>query len=93
MNTSKALFVFEQVKRVGLNGNMPLELYLGRTGCGEDDWKVLAVFNDDEAGLCFEEITHAGFGWKLEKSHIMLEDDTAQSMAQELGFTLVAKSV
>lgn len=92
MDLIKAMFVFQQVARVGVNDEMPKELYLARVATGTDTWMVCGVFETD-GDKYFDTIVHSGFGWKRNTSDVMFEEDTVEEMVKERHFVLVAKSV
>ena len=92
MNLTKAMFVFQQVARVGVNNDMPKELYLARAATGVDTWMVCGLFNVDNIEF-FDTIVHSGLGWKRNTSDIMFEGDTVEEMVKERHFVLVAKSI
>lgn len=70
MDLTKAMFVFQQVARVGVNNEMPKELYLARAANGADTWMVCGVFETDDDKY-FDTIVHSGFGWKRNTSNVM----------------------
>ena len=92
MDLTKAMFVFQQVARVGVNNEMPKELYLARAANGADTWMVCGVFETDDYKY-FDTIVHSGFGWKHNTSKVMFDEDTVEEMVKERQFVLVAKSV
>lgn len=92
MDLTKAMFVFQQVARVGVNNEMPKELYLARAATGADTWMVCGVFETDDDKY-FDTIVHSGFGWKRNTSDILFEGVTVEEMVTERQFVLVAKSV
>ena len=92
MDLIKAMFVFQQVARVGVNNEMPTELYLARAANGADTWMVCGVFETDDDKY-FDTIVHSGFGWKRNTSNVMFDEDTVEEMVKERQFVLVAKSV
>lgn len=92
MNAQHALFVLEQVKRVGLDDRMPQTLFLTRDGKGGDDYVVCGTFADGE-DMDFCTIEKTQFSWKLGEITLMFEEDTPHDIMREKGLTVLAQAV
>lgn len=92
MDLIKAMYVFQQVARVGVDDEMPQELYLARAATGADIWMVCGVFEAD-GHKYFDTLVKTGFSWKRNTSDAMFDEDTVEEMVKERHFVLVAKSV
>lgn len=92
MYLTKAMFVFKQVVRIGVNNKMPLELYLACKDDAQESWVVCGIFEEDGIRY-FDTIVANGLSWKLESTTTMFSDDTVESMLAELKLKAVVKSV
>lgn len=92
MDLIKAMYVFQQVARVGVDDEMPKELYLARAATGADIWMVCGVFEADGQKY-FDTLVKTEFSWKRNTSYAMFDEDTVEEMVKERQFVLVAKSV
>lgn len=92
MDLIKAMYVFQQVARVGVDDEMPEELYLARAATGADIWMVCGVFVADGYKY-FDTLVKTDFSWKRNTSDAMFEGDSVEEMVKERHFVLVAKSV
>lgn len=92
MDLIKAMYVFQQVARVGVDDEMPKELYLARAATGADIWMVCGVFEADGQKY-FDTLVKTEFSWKRNTSDAMFDEDTVEEMVKERQFVLVAKSV